>query len=287
MFKVHFFLKTVIFVLFFAVISSCDDEDVTPSLSNEQKVEALLGAFSTGSPDALQHISDVQYKQHNPFFPDGKSALTGFFNGSPTGITLTNHRLFSDGNFVIAHSSYGGAWNNGTPQVAFDVFRFDKGLIVEHWDNLQNFANPVTDAVNGNTQTNGTSTLGTGDVTANKTLVSNMVNNILIAGQWSTRANYFTSNYIQHSPGIPNGIDWMAMFPDGTPFYSSLKFVYGAGDLVLTMSEGAEFINNVPTGNQKAYFDLFRIENGKIAEHWDAVSVIPPANQWANSNGKW
>jgi predicted SnoaL-like aldol condensation-catalyzing enzyme len=254
---------------------------------NKQKVEALLGAFSTGSPDALQYISDVQYKQHNPYFPDGKSVLTGFFNGSPTGITLTNHRLFSDGNFVIAHSSYSGTWNNGVPQIAFDIFRFDNGLIVEHWDNLQNITNPATDVVNGNTQTNGTTSLGTGDVTANKALVSNMVNNVLIAGQWSTRANYFASSYIQHSPNVPNGIDWMAMFPDGTPFYSSLKFVYGAGNLVLTMSEGSEFVNNVPTGNQKAYFDLFRIENGKIAEHWDAVSVIPPANQWANSNGKW
>jgi predicted SnoaL-like aldol condensation-catalyzing enzyme len=39
----------------------------------------------------------------------------------------------------------------------------------------------------------------------------------------------------------------------------------------------------VPT----AIYDLFRIENGKIAEHWDTLQVIPPRDQWKNSNGKF
>ena len=267
--------------------TSCDKEDTAPTLTNEQKIKELFKVFSTGNPENLKHISDTQYKQHNPFAPDGKAGLTAIFNGQATGITVDNHRIFSEDNFVITHTTYGGTWNNGTPQVAFDVFRFENGLIVEHWDNLQNVTKPVTDALNGNSQTNGTTNLGSGDASSNKALVSNVVNNVLIAGKWSTRANYFASTYKQLSPGVPNGIDWMAMFPDGTPFYSSLKYTYASGDLVLSMSEGLEFVNNKPTGNKKAYFDLFRIENGKIAEHWDVVSVIPPANQWANSNGKW
>lgn len=274
-------------ILTLVTFTACDKDGSTPNLTNEQKVQALFTVFSTGNPDALKYISGVKYIQHNPFAPDGKAALQANFNGQATGITVDNHRIFSEGDIVVAHTTYGGKWNNNVPQVAFDVFRFENGLIVEHWDNLQNVTNPVTDAVNGNTQTNGTKTVSNGDVSANKTLVTNMVNNVLIAGQWSTRGNYFSNNYIQHSPNVPNGIDWMAMFPDGTPFYASLKFVYGAGDFVLAMSEGAEFVNNAPTGNQKAYFDLFRVENGKIAEHWDAVSVIPPANQWSNPNGKW
>jgi hypothetical protein len=36
-----------------------------------------------------------------------------------------------------------------------------------------------------------------------------------------------------------------------------------------------------PTGN----YDLFRVQNGKIAEHWDVLSPIPPRNQWKNANG--
>ncbi|MHA3043900.1 nuclear transport factor 2 family protein [Riemerella anatipestifer] len=288
MFKVKTILKYVVAAFIFFGLTSCDREiETTKSLTNEEKVKELLMVFSTGKPDGLKHISDVKYKQHNPFTPDGKAPLIAMFNGTPTGITVENHRIFSDGDYVITHTTYGGTWNNGVPQVAFDVFKFENGLIVEHWDNLQNVANPATDAVNGNTQTNGTTLISNGNANENKTLVTNMINNVLIAGQWSSRTNYFSTNYIQHSPNVPNGIDWMAMFPDGIPFYSSLKFVYGAGNFVLAMSEGLEFVNNVPTGNKKAYFDLFRIENGKIVEHWDTVSVIPPADQWVNSNGKW
>jgi predicted SnoaL-like aldol condensation-catalyzing enzyme len=36
-----------------------------------------------------------------------------------------------------------------------------------------------------------------------------------------------------------------------------------------------------PTAN----YDLFRVENGRIAEHWDVLSVIPPQNRWKNTNG--
>lgn len=287
MFKVQFLSKLTYVVIAFMSITSCNTDEVAPTLTNEQKVQELMTVFSTGKTDGLKHISDTKYIQHNPFAPDGKAALAANFNGQATGITVANHRIFSDGNFVITHTTYGGTWNSGKPQIAFDVFRFENGLIVEHWDNLQNVTNPEIDPVNGKTQVNGTTSLGTGDVAANKALVTNTINNVLIAGKWSTRANYFATSYLQHSPGVPNGIDWMSMFPDGTPFYSSLKYVYGAGDLVLAMSEGLEFVNNQPTGNKKAYFDLFRIENSKIAEHWDVVSVIPPTNQWKNNNGKW
>jgi hypothetical protein len=39
----------------------------------------------------------------------------------------------------------------------------------------------------------------------------------------------------------------------------------------------------VPT----AIYDLFRIANGKIAEHWDTLETIPLRDQWKNSNGKF
>ncbi|TIX10233.1 MAG: ester cyclase, partial [Mesorhizobium sp.] len=36
-----------------------------------------------------------------------------------------------------------------------------------------------------------------------------------------------------------------------------------------------------------SYYDLFRVENGKIAEHWDTIEAIPPNAEWKNGNGKF
>lgn len=68
---------------------------------------------------------------------------------------------------------------------------------------------------------------------------------------------------------------------DGASFYNQLHYVHGEGHFVLAISESA-----IP-GTSSAYFDLFRVEGGKIVEHWDAIQEIPIEDQWANSNGKF
>jgi predicted SnoaL-like aldol condensation-catalyzing enzyme len=50
---------------------------------------------------------------------------------------------------------------------------------------------------------------------------------------------------------------------------------------VLVVAEAT--FGGVPT----AIYDLYRIANGKIAEHWDTLESIPPRDQWKNSNGKF
>ena len=36
-----------------------------------------------------------------------------------------------------------------------------------------------------------------------------------------------------------------------------------------------------------AFYDLYRIDNGRVVEHWDTVGAIPPRSEWKNSNGKF
>jgi len=40
-------------------------------------------------------------------------------------------------------------------------------------------------------------------------------------------------------------------------------------------------------GRPSSYYDFYRIQNGKIAEHWDTIEPIPPRDEWKNSNGKF
>ena len=54
-----------------------------------------------------------------------------------------------------------------------------------------------------------------------------------------------------------------------------------APNFVLVVSEGS--FGDAPT----AYYDLFRVEEGRIAEHWDVIETIPPREAWKNDNGKF
>ena len=59
----------------------------------------------------------------------------------------------------------------------------------------------------------------------------------------------------------------------GTPMtYSKNHMILGEGNFVLAVSEGL-FL-----GNHVAFYDLFRIEDGKIVEHWDTIEEIPARN---------
>ena len=66
-----------------------------------------------------------------------------------------------------------------------------------------------------------------------------------------------------------------------TMVFTENHIVLGEGNFVLSISEGT-FADQATS-----FYDLFRVENGKIAEHWDVIETILPADQHKNSNGKF
>ena len=256
------------------------------SHDNVAIAQALIRGFETGNPAALDSISDETYIQHNLAFPSGKEVLGGFFTGEPSGIEVETVRAFADGDFVVLHSTYGGVWNNGVPQVAFDIFRFEDGLIVEHWDNLQDI---VTETASGRSQTDGpTEVIDLDKTDANKSLVEGFMADVLMGGAPEKITDYVsTETYYQHNPAVADGLPALgealqAMVDAGTPMvYEESHLLLGQGNFVLTASEG-QFL-----GNHVAFYDLFRIEDGLIVEHWDIIEQIPPQEEWKNDNGKF
>ena len=63
--------------------------------------------------------------------------------------------------------------------------------------------------------------------------------------------------------------------------YDETHMVLAQGNFVLAASEGT--YGGAPT----SYYDLWRVENGKIAEHWDVMETIAAPDAWQNQNGKF
>lgn len=63
--------------------------------------------------------------------------------------------------------------------------------------------------------------------------------------------------------------------------YTRVHQVLAEGNYVLAVSEGT--FGGAPT----SYYDLWRVENGKIAEHWDVMERIADKGSWKNVNGKF
>lgn len=122
----------------------------------------------------------------------------------------------------------------------------------------------------------------------NKALVQDFVENILIGGKMDKLSKYFDGdNYIQHNLKVADGLSGLgrtleAMVSQGiTMKYDKIHLVLGENDLVLVVSEGSF------GGNHTSFYDIFRVKDGKIAEHWDNIETIIPESEWQNSNGKF
>mgnify|MGYP003625149338 FL=1 len=253
-------------------------------ISNKEKVIALLKSIETGAQEPVGYINPEKYIQHNLGVADGLAGFGALLQQLPPNSAKVNTiRAFEDGDFVFTQTDY----NFFGPKIGFDIFRFENGKIVEHWDNLQE--KPENPNPSGNTMIDGTTEIKDNDKTEeNKTLVKNFVEDILVNGKMEKLAGYFDGdNYIQHNPQIANGLSGLGkaleyMASQGiTMKFNKVHKVLGEGNFVLTVSEGS--FADKPT----SFYDLFRVENGKIAEHWDVMETILPKSEWKNDNGKF
>lgn len=122
-------------------------------MNNIEKAKALINCFATGDAETAASLLKEDYIQHDLAYGTGRDAFVGsvkYLGSAPVKTTVETVRAFEDGDKVFMHNIYNFA--GAGRQVAFDVFRFEDGLIAEHWDNLaaESAANP-----SGRTQTDG------------------------------------------------------------------------------------------------------------------------------------
>ncbi|MET0340936.1 MAG: nuclear transport factor 2 family protein [Polyangiales bacterium] len=123
---------------------------------------------------------------------------------------------------------------------------------------------------------------------SNKDIVTDFYNTVFRDHQVEAGfAKYVGERYTQHNPLVPDGaasaIGFFVPFFKANPnARSEIKRVAADGDLVWLHVHARQDVTD-PNDRGRAIVDIFRVENGKVVEHWDVIQPVPA--QAANPNG--
>jgi predicted SnoaL-like aldol condensation-catalyzing enzyme len=116
---------------------------------------------------------------------------------------------------------------------------------------------------------------------ANKKIALRVLTGAFVDRDPSVVEQYFTPDYIQHNPTIPSGSaaikDLIPKLPKDFSYEPGM--VVAEGDLVMVHGR---YVGWGP--KPMVAVDIFRLEGGKVAEHWDVMQEEVPASASANGN---
>ena len=119
---------------------------------------------------------------------------------------------------------------------------------------------------------------------ANKKAVVEFYDLAINKKDFEAASKFLGPRYVQHNPRAADGPEGLKAFlaflrekfPD---YHSEIKRVFAEGDYVILHVHAVR----EPGTRGRAIVDIFKLENGKVVEHWDVVQPIP--EKAANANG--
>ena len=250
-------------------------------LSNKkEQISKLLKGIETGDPASVSVVNETKYIQHN-LQSEGLTEL--FKRPSKTSPRVNIVRVFEDGHNVFSHTEYDFATRN----IAFEIFRFEKGQAVEHWDNNQKRKGPNN---SGHSMVDGVTEATDHECTeSNRSLIKSFVEDILIQGDLDKSYDYISQDhYTEHKLCMGDDLSRLkSVLSDyNSGSFTSVEYkkyhrLLAEGNFVLSVCDG--YAKQI----YSSFFDLYRVKDGKIVGHWDTTEEIPPRSEWKNNNGKF
>ena len=265
---------------------------VVPAIANEQDeankalVQRVFDEFYNGrNVETLAEYMADDLVQHNPLEPDGRVGLVDYFQKQfwDKGINMkaSIKRILVEDDLVFTQSQWtaldqvGNDWAQPSFAVG-DIYRIENNKLAEHWDVGQ----PVPkESVNGNSMFDGgTWHPESSEVEdANKKVVLTYFEEGINKQNLDALDEIVAKDWIAHNPIEPNGLEGLKAvfkgFFEQTPeVHADVKRLIADGNFVVVHNHYT--INKSDRGNDWAQpggatFDIFRLEDGIIVEHWD------------------
>lgn len=239
----------------------------------------LEGIRDGNYEEAIHKYTGARYTQHSTGVKDGKEGFIEFFSDfverNPKR-DIKVIRSIVDGPYVFLQVYQ--SLNDGEYQyVTTDFFDTDEHeQIIEHWDVISEYADSTP---SGHTAIDGPTEIADLEHTErNKELVRNLIQDALMEGGDPTNLQQYISEekYIQHNKDVPDGLEAfqkLASAPNRPLNYKEIVLLVGQGNFVATLCKANW--NDSTVDQDYAQVDLFRIEDGKVVEHWDNVEPVP------------
>lgn len=254
------------------------------SKDRKELIYALLKAIETGDEGPVAVVNPHKYIQHNPETHEGSEGLAALFKRiAKTSPRVDVVRVFADDDYVFAHTVY----DFSSVRVGFEVFRFEGEQTVEHWDNIQEKEGPNP---SGHSMIDGPRiATDLGSTSSNREAVRAFVDEVLINGKIEEIEHYIdASGYTEHNPRIGDGLAALrtalcerTASGSNVIQYDRNHRLLADGNFVLSVCEGAL------SGVHTSFYDLFRLQDRRVVEHWDTTEAVPPQAEWNNTNGKF
>ncbi|MEM1236981.1 MAG: nuclear transport factor 2 family protein [Pseudomonadota bacterium] len=240
----------------------------------------LEGIAGGNAREAVHKYTGHRYTQHSTGVGDGAEGFLTFFEpfverNPKREIEIV--RIIEDGRWVFCNAYQ--SLNDGAAQwVTMDMFYTDAdGLILEHWDTIAPY---VAETVSGEDMVRGTTEVDPNvDTEASRALVLEYTKQVLQQGDVEKLAEFVSDDLIQRAPTIAAGraglADWLNSEDAGS--YEMMFQLMCQADLVVTYGK------RHAKGKDIAVFDLYRVADGLIVEHWMNEEEISPREAWGNS----
>ncbi|HTJ69749.1 MAG TPA: ester cyclase [Actinospica sp.] len=243
--------------------------------------------FSHGNLDVIdEHVGS--YTNHNPQGVDGADGLKRFityFRSTFPNLQKTTHRILAEDDLVLLHSE-SAPEPGATASVVVDIFRVQDGKIVEHWDVIQ----PVPDTTVGGhdlfttlSEPSVNAPDPNADAAQSRKIVEAVFHALAVEKDPTVFERYAVESFYEHNPQHPDGVAaatelFTGLFAAHPQASFDVKRVIAEGDYVAVHHH----LKLNPQHLGFACIEFFRIRDGKIVEHWDAVQEVPAES--ANDN---